>query len=491
MNHELYLELVRYARVLLRRKRLLVLMILLVMTLGVALSYLLPKKYEAESTVFIEQSVISDLVKGIAISPSMDAKISLLTVSMLSRETLIKVLRILDKDLHLDSDAQREAYLESLRKRISIKLDEKRGVFFISFVDSDPQFARDLVNTITQVYIESNTASKRDESLEATRFLADQIESFKKRIDAVDEEINAYKAEHGMQLAVDETMIRFEIAEAEKKLEAIRARRFELETQERLLPSGGGGRGGALVDMERQLAALRTSYTENHPRIVRLKGEIAALRDNPQAPAGGGGASALTRGLLKAELEANKAQEKAQLQAIEEKRQLLREIPTIRTSLNELLRKKDNETQIYSQLVTRYGQSEVSKQMEMENKSMNFRIVDPAVLPEKPVSPNRPLVMIGSLFVGIGSGMAVIILPYILGGAVNTVADLRALNLRVLAVVQVIPKPEEEKVRKKGDRFFLAGAAAYFSLLLFICALEFMDTPYMERLFDGVMGFWL
>jgi polysaccharide chain length determinant protein (PEP-CTERM system associated) len=489
MNHELYLELQRYVRLLLRRKRLLVLVTLLVMTLGVAISYVLPKKYEAESTVFIEQSVISDLVKGIAITPSMDAKIRVLSLSMLSRETLSKVLRILDKDIQLTSDAQREAYLEALRKRIDIKLDEKKGVFFISFTDSDPRFARDLVNTITQVYIESNTASKRGESLEATRFLADQIESFKKRIDAVEEEINIYKAEHGMQLAVDDTMVRFEIAEAEKKLEYIRARRFELETQERLMPSGGG-QGSALADMQRQLAGLLTTYTENHPKVVRLKGEIAALRANPQAPVGNSGA-ALTRGLIKAELEANKAQEEAQIKDIEDKRQLLREIPTIRTSLNELLRKKDNETQIYSQLVTRYGQSEVSKQMEMENKSMTFRIVDPAVLPEKPVSPNRPLIMLGSLVAGLGAGMALIILPYMMGGAVNSMSDLRALNLRVLAVVQVIPKPEEEKARKKEDRLFLAGAAAYFSLLLFVFALEFMDTPYMERLFDGVRGFWL
>ena len=67
MNHEIYLELERYVRLLMRRKRLLVLMTLLAMTLGVFISYSLPKKFEAKSTVFIEQSVISDLVKGIAI----------------------------------------------------------------------------------------------------------------------------------------------------------------------------------------------------------------------------------------------------------------------------------------------------------------------------------------------------------------------------------------------------------------------------------------
>lgn len=489
MNHELYLGLERYVGLLLRRKRLLVLVTLLIMTLGVVVSYVLPKKFEAQSTVFIEQSVISDLVKGIAINPSMDAKIKVLAVSMLSRENLTKVLRILDKDLDLTTDAKREAYLEGLRTRINIKLDEKRGIVFLSFEDRDPRFARDLINTMAQVYIEANTASKRDESLDATRFLSEQIESFKKRIDAVEEEINQYKANHGLQLAVDETIIRFEIADAEKKLEGIRARRFQLETQERLMPVGGGQRNPE-ADLEQQLAALLTTYTESHPKVVRLRGEIAAMKASPSRGRTGDGGAGLNRALLKAELEANKGFEEAQLRAIEEKRQLLREIPSIRTGLNELLRKKENETLIYSQLVTRYGQSEVSKQMEMENKSMTFRIVDPAVMPTKHTSPKRLLIMFGALAVGLGAGAALIILPYLMGGAVKSLDELRSLNLRVLAVLPTIPKPDEDRKRRKADMIFLSLAALYFSMLVTVAVMEALDKPYMEMLLGQVKDFW-
>lgn len=489
MNHELYVELERYVRLLLRRKRLLVLVALLTMSLGIVVSYVLPKQYEAESTVFIEQSVISDLVKGIAITPSMEAKIKVLSVSMLSRENLTQVLRILDKDLELTTDAKREAYLEELRTRINIKLDEKRGIVFLAFVDPDPRFARDLVNTMAQVYIESNTASKRDESLDATRFLAEQIESFKKRIDAVEQEINQYKADHGLQLAVDETIIRFEIAEAEKKLESIRARRFELETQLRLLPSGGGR--DPVADLEQQLAGLLTTYTESHPRVVRLRGEIEAMKASPSRGRAGDGGAGQTRALLNAELEANKGFEDAQVQAIEEKRQLLREIPTIRTGLNELLRKKENETLIYSQLVTRYGQSEVSKQMEMENKSMTFRIVDPAVLPTKHISPKRLLIMLGSLAAGLGAGAALIILPYLMGGAVKGLDELRALNLRVLAVLPNIPKPDEDRKRRRADLVFLSLAALYFSALMAVVIMEALGKPYMEMVLGQVKDFWM
>ncbi|GAB6112245.1 XrtA system polysaccharide chain length determinant [Desulfomicrobium salsuginis] len=485
MNHELYLEVRRYTRLLLSRKRVVVVAVLLVMTLGMAASFLLPKKYEATSTVFIEQSVIGDLVKGIAVTPSMEAKIKVLALAMLSRESLSQVLRILDKDVYLNTDAEREEYIATLRDRISIKLDEKRGVFFITYADWDPVFARDLVNTITQVYIESNTAAKRNESLEATRFLSAQIESFKKRIDVVEDEVNRYKAEHGMQLAVDETIIRYEISESEKKLEAIRGRRFALETQQQLLPSGGGD-GGNVAEMERQLKVLKTAYTDSHPKVVRLKDQIAVARANPQR--GGSGAATQTRAMIRAELEGIRMQEEAELRTIEDKRLLLREMPTIRTGLEELLRKKQNETEIYNQLVTRYGQSEVSKQMEIENKSMTFRIVDPAVLPEIPVFPNRPLIIFGSLVLGIGTGLALVILPYMMGGAVRSVADLRVLNQRVLAVLPVIPKPEEERRRRKADRIFMAGALVYFSLLLVVGILEAMGIPYLAQVIGRMSG---
>ena len=479
MDYQLYLELMRYARVLLGRKKLFISVTLAVATLGFVLSYILPKEYEAQSTVFIEQSVINDLVSGIAVTPSMDAKIKVLTVSMLSRDTLTRVLRVLDKDVDLDTETEFEAYLAHLREHIDVKLDDQRGIFFISFKDRDPRYARDLVNTLTQVYIETNTASKREESLAATRFLGEQIEGFKKRIDDVDEEINRYKAEHGMQLAVDETVIRFEIAEAEKKLEEIRARRVELEAQARILSSGGGD-GSPLAEMERSLAVLQQTYTESHPKVIRLKAEIDALKANPAPRKSSGAGTSMSKAMVMAELESSKRQEKSQLREIKEKTELLRQLPVIRSGLNDLQSKKDNESQIYNQLVTRYGQSEVSKQMEIENKAMTFRIIDPAVLPKIPVSPNRPLIMLASLAAGLGAGAALIVVPYMMGGAVRSVADLRVFNQRVLAVLPMISKPAEELRRRKSDRIFLAGALAYFSVLLVLGILEAMRKTYVE-----------
>ena len=109
-----------YLKIILARKNLFVMVCMGVMTIGFIVAYSLPKKFQAESTVFIEQNVITDLVKGIAVTPSVDAKLKMLSVSLLSRTMLLKVIRELDKDLTLNDDKKIEEYLKEIYKKISI-----------------------------------------------------------------------------------------------------------------------------------------------------------------------------------------------------------------------------------------------------------------------------------------------------------------------------------------------------------------------------------
>ena len=64
----------RYLNLLLKKKRLFAVVALAIMTAAVILSYLSPKMYEAQSVVFIEKSIVSELVKGLAVSSSVEDK---------------------------------------------------------------------------------------------------------------------------------------------------------------------------------------------------------------------------------------------------------------------------------------------------------------------------------------------------------------------------------------------------------------------------------
>lgn len=456
-----------YLKIILARKKLFVSVFLLVMTIGVIVAYMLPKQYEAKTTVFLEQNVITDLVKGIAVSPSVDAKLKMLSVALLSRNMILKVLSELDKDLLLQNERQVEAYLADLTKRIMISYQEKQGVFRITLRDKDPAFASDFVNTLTRKYIDTNTSSKREESFEANKFLAEQIDSFKRRIDAADDAINKYKSDKGLILATDDLYLRGEINNAEKKLEELAIKRSELEAKKRIFLERGP-EPGKLAEAEARLAELLGRYTSEHPKVAAAQAEVARLRSGRGDSSSRKNNAAIRDGLqmLQVEIDAYKEMEARQLRIVEESKALLREIPNVKSTLAELVRKKENEGVVYQQLVSRYGQSEVSKQMELQDKSITFRILDPAVKPLAPVSPNRMLIILGSAGAGLGIGFALIFLLDFFKGGIKSPNALKEFDLPVFAVIPHMPDVSADAKQLRVDRIFLAVATGYLVLML-------------------------
>ncbi len=456
-----------YLKIVLARKKLFVSIFLFVMTVGVAVAYMLPKQYEAKTTVFLEQNVITDLVKGIAVTPSVDSKLKMLSVALLSRNMLLNVLSELDKDLVLQNERQVEAYLADLTKRVTIAYQEKQGVFRISLRDSDPAFASDFVNALTRKYIDTNTSSKREESFEANKFLAEQIDSFKRRIDAADDAINKFKSEKGLILATDDVYLRGEIYNAEKRLEDLVIKRNELESKKRIFLERGPDP-GKLSEAEARLSELLGRYTPEHPKVVAAQAEVARLRSGRGDSSRKASTAAVREGLqmLQVEIDAYKEMEARQLRILEDSKNLMREIPNVKADLAELIRKKENESVVYQQLVSRYGQSEVSKQMELQDKSITFRILDPAVKPLAPVSPNRMLIIFGSAGAGLGIGFAVIFLLDFFKGGIKSPSALKDFDLPVFAVIPHMPDIVSEAKQLRVDRIFLIFATGYLVLML-------------------------
>lgn len=461
-----------YLRLIGLRKTLFLVIALLGMTVAVVISYALPKKYEAKTTIFIEQNVITDLVKGIAVSPSMQAKIKNLAVTLVSRNLLLKIIKELDKDLTLKNVTDQEAYIKDLQQRIVVNLNERQGLLIIAFRDEDPRFARDFVNTMARVYIEQNTSTKREESTEATNFLGQQIQIFKKRVDAADEAINRFKSEKGLILSTDETFLRGEINGAEKKVEELSLRRAALESKwEIMAPAAKGGRKSIKSDREAELKRLLTIYTEKNPKVIRARAALAGRSTadpNSREPS----PKDQTAKLVQLEMDSLKAMEEHQNKIIEDSKALLREMPLVKAALAELVDKKEHESNIYNQLVQRYGQSEISKQMELNDKSTTFRIIDPAVLPEFPNSPNRPVIILAGIVLSLCVGLVSVFLADRFNRSIRSIQDLKSIGVPIFAVIPFMTNEEENLMRIKKDRLVMAVAGSYFALILGVLLVE-------------------
>jgi polysaccharide chain length determinant protein (PEP-CTERM system associated) len=479
----------KYLNLLLRHKRLFAIAALTFMSGAIVICYILPKKYEARSIVFIEKNVLNDLFRGIATTPTVEDTLRGLNSTIKSRTLLTKVINELDLNVKQQSDAQLEATILGLQKNTIIKLDERDWLITVSFIDGNPRLARDYVNTLVRRFIEDNLSVKREASYGATSFLSEQIASYKEKIDKADAEINNYKREKGPLL--DEAVsFHTEIGAGQQRLDDLTLRRSQLETARNQLKRNNPAR-TRLLALQKRLEELRLEYTDNYPEVLKVKADIETAQKEVNGNSSGSASTVsdpqeLER--VEAELQAVRSSEQSQRALLANTRGLMRESPSARATLEKLLQEKNRYANLYEQLVAKGGQAEVSKQLEVQDKSTTLRIVEPAVMPIKPVSPNRIKIMLFGIVAGFATGFGLLLLIDYFDKTVKTADALKALGVQVLAVIPKISDPQAiEKERRRDLRLYIASGA-YFSLIVALLALELLDKSPVERIIGLING---
>ena len=477
----------KYLQLLIRRKVLFVTLALLIMTAGIVVSFVLPKKYEAKSTVFIEKNVISELVKGITVSPSMEDTIKVLTYAITSRTLLTKAADNIDMNLSGKTNIDNEEFVKELQKNIDVQVKDK-NLFIISFKNSNPKIARDFVNTLVRLYIEENTSSKRDESYDATKFLSEQINTFKTKLGKAQDDLNAYKREKGSVIVIDEGKLFEEINITQQKLYDLELKRRQLEGARQVTKKSGDPLQTKLISLQKRLEDLRSEYTDSYPEVIMVKGEIETVREQMKGRAGGGYQSLDPNELAKidAEISAIKVSEDGMRRYISTNQALLRNIPSAKAGLDKLELEKNNQKNIYDQLFARHGQSEVSKQMEVQDKSTTFRIVDPATLPATPISPNRLAIMLMGIVGGLVGSFGVLLFLEQMDTSVKDTNFVKGFGVPILAIIPHIHDSLERAAQRRKTIRLFTIAGIYFLFILCFPAMELLVPTYVDKVLNDI-----
>ncbi|MBI5055404.1 MAG: chain length-determining protein [Nitrospirae bacterium] len=505
MNDTVQFDVKQYWRLVVSRRYLFIAVSMLCLSIIVWGSYLLPDVYEAQSTVFIERNIIDKFVKNITVTPDIEDRIRVMSYTMTSRNLLMKVIDELEFNVNKENPAELEKLVKDLQEKTVIKMVNKGGKgtdwFSVTYRNKNPKLARDYVNTLVRRFVEENTSAKRDESYEANRFIGDQRKYFKDKLDAIEEKIMNFRRSKDIFVAVDEASIVGAIKSAQENLESIKTQKAESEAKKSLIEKQlkeekpytvammgrlkGDSVNDRLLMLQNKLNELLVKYTENYPEVIKVKAEIETLNrqlqnksSNSDTEGVQGGSTEMTTlnplhqklkeelGNITVELAALSAKERNVNAIIESKKEYLRNIPVEKKNLADFERERDSYKKIDEELVLKLGQSEVSKQMEIQDKTENFRIVDPAILPTKPESPNRVLMILFGIVAGIASGFGVVLLLDNIDHSIKTVDELKTLlKAPVLAVIPRIITDEEINKEKIIDRKVYAVSVAYLSVI--------------------------
>ena len=310
-----------------------------------------------------------------------------------------------------------------------------------------------MTDRLTKLFIDETVKSRAQQVEGAVDFLDTQVKDARSELEKKDAALRRYKEAHMGKLPEQlETnlatmqMLQRELQTVEESLLFSREKEEALaRTVERPaagVPAGpSAAREAAELDeLNRQLAALRTRYKDQHPdveslrsRMTRLEARLAEARRPeglaPEVPDGGPPAPVAREQLDRAGVEIRKLEERQRdLQArVAAIRANVEETPRTEQELATLTRDYKKLDENYSALLSKQLEAQMSGRLERRWKGDRFRMLDPASLPEKPVFP-RP-----TLFLGLG-----MVLGLLVGLAASLVAEYLDPTVKDSEVLQAV-----------------------------------------------------
>jgi len=501
----------------LRRRWLILIPFFLSLIAGIYLSITLPKTYEAKTLILIEpQRVPQNYVQSIVSAEASD-RINTLSQQILSRTNLEKII----SDFNLFSEPEHanmfsEDKIESLSKRINVNVTrDRRGAdaFSISFRGAEPRKVMQVTNALATSFINENLKVRESQAMGTSDFLDSELEAMRIRLEQVEEKIKEYRKNYMGELPeqLDSNLrildrLQETLNDRQQSVREARVRLAELNSQASMRPQqvvviGNEQRPGdgstSLADLQAQLESLLARYTDSHPDVVRLKKMILEF----EAKQDGEGADnrsqqdRMATSNLPPELRMQINEVRREIQLSESEVESLRaqigvyqkrveETPKREQELLGLRRDYQNIQASYDSLLSRKLEADIAVNMERKQKGEQFRIVDSAKLPEKPISPDprKLFLMVVAAGLGIGGGAA-FLLEY-LNTSLRKPDDVETFfELPVLTSIPTIFRPKQILLRKLD----VAGSIAFSMItLVFLAVFAFVCLRGPEQLVGAV-----
>lgn len=463
----------------LRRRWVILLPFCAILLFGIVFVVKTPRIFEAKTLILVEgQSVPQSFVQSI-VTEETSERINTISQQILSRTNLE---RIVQEFSLFDGPEYEAMYMEdkvtSIRNNIAVNVihDRRRttDAFEIIFRGKDPEKVMRVVNGLAASFIDENLKVRESQAVGTSTFLESELETMRNRLEQVEENIKNYRKENMGELPEQlDTNLRIldrlqvDLSNRNQNIRDAKIRLNELENQavSRRSPVviiGGNqntqGNVSSLEDLVAELETLKSRYTPKHPDIIRLKKQIAEMESRQASHPG-----MESRGetpLISAALRSQLAEARREIQmnqndiadlenqiAIYQRR--VENTPKREQELLGLRRDYQNIQASYDSLLNRKLEADIALNMERKQKGEQFRIVDPARLPRRPVEPNmqRIFLMVIAAGLGLGGGLA-FLLDY-MDNSFRKPEDIESyFKLPVLTTIPLLVSPRQAIMKR-------------------------------------------
>ena len=478
-----------YIEILRRRIWFIVIPFILIVAGAAAYTIFAPRQYKAGTLVLVSPQRVPEAYVQATVTSRVEERLQSIAQEVMSRtrlEQIIAEYRLYEKER---KSLSKEEVVELMRKNIKVELPskkEEKGYFTISFLGPDPNVVTTVANRLSSLFIEENLKIREQQAAGTTEFLTAELAQSKVKLDEMEAAVSQYKTRFMGQLPEQrETNLRIleqlqnqyqrvgeNLRAAQDRKLFIQKQMAELELpigshatgasgtrlpagssshQQEMAMSPSGQAAGATYESQqenlvRALESLRTKYTESHPDVIAIKNRLANLERNKKTygVATDPRYRELKNQMAFTDMEirrlANEERNIAgQMGAYRAK---IEQSPAREQEMASLMREYQSTKEAHERLMRKSQEAQQAENLEKKQKGEQFRVIDPARLPEKPFSPDIPKILLISLLAGLGCGLGLALVREQMDRSFYDAGDVEtALGLRVLAT---IPKIEEK-----------------------------------------------
>ena len=352
-----------YLKIVFRRKWLLIIPLVIGIIGGIIAANTLPKVYRASTLILVEEGrIINPLIKDLAVSTSTAQRLAILREQILGWDRIKQLISSLNLAKDVKTQLQFEGLVRSLRRNIRVRL-QGHNIISISYEGNDAVEAKNIVQTITDIFIAENLRQQNQETDNAISFINDQLAVYQKKvkqseISAMEEQLN--------KLLVDSTEKHPMVIALKKR---IRALQEELDKGDYTIKE----------------SAVAESDTE----LVALKEELKQMREE-----------LATSSIDAADGGVNRTRLSTATNEKLYKLLLLDKIDKVTSSRDAGgVNKK-----LYDTLLERLETAKITQRLEASKEGTRYTILDPTRLPLRPAKPEKMLVLFMGLFIGAFAG---------------------------------------------------------------------------------------
>jgi capsular exopolysaccharide synthesis family protein len=332
-------------------------------------------------------------------------------------------------------------FIKDTRKNLNIRPASARSsVITVYYEDTDPYRVRDFLNILSREYINQNIYKKAKNASMTLNFLDSELLKVKKQLESSSNRLREYKERNNLididtnsQLVIDK-LVEYdrEYARAKLQYRSFLALKKDLERGNYSAVAGFSDEypilEGVVEELQTALnerATLLSNFTANHPDVIAVDRRISSIKRSIRNIVNGI-ESTLKKSFM--EYETLVKRESGELKSLPQKEQDLANLQRL-FSVNENL---------FSYLLQRHSELSLIK----ASKVSDVRVLDVANVELRPSKPNKTIVLMTSLFLGLFFSLLASLIKF--KRVINREEDIKAItDIPIFGIIPYVKDREK------------------------------------------------